>query len=297
MPTDTPSPKDLRPAFSGMRLARSNDTTVKCTELPPPGTCQFCGKTLYWIAPCFNNVVEKWWMLEPCDCREARAEIDKLIDKELARAEAKFEEESRARKMERIEKLIGRSGIGRRFQQRTFENFTCTTPDQQRCYDSVKKYADTFTERLQDGKGLLMIGSIGTGKTHLAAAVANQVLAAGVPVIFKTSIDLLTDIRATYDTDTQESKVVDTYGTVELLVLDDLGKEKVTAWAASMIFSIINARYERMLPTIITTNHGCAELASAPGDDRTRAEAIVSRIQETCVTIVMAWGDHRKGQG
>ena len=295
MPTDTPSPKDLRPAFSGMRLARSDDPTVRCSELPQPGECTFCGKALYWIAPCCEGIVKSWWAVEPCDCEQAVAERERIKAEMEEAREREWVEIERARKMERIEKLIGRSGLGKRFQQRTFENFTCTTPDQQRCYDSVKKYADTFTERLQDGKGLLMIGSIGTGKTHLAAAVANQVLAAGVPVIFKTSIDLLTDIRNTYDTDTQESKVVDTYGTVELLVLDDLGKEKVTAWAASMIFSIINARYERMLPTIITTNHGCAELASALGDDRTRAEAIVSRIQETCVTIVMAWGDHRKG--
>lgn len=295
MRTDTPSPKDLRPAFSGMRVARSNDATVRCAEIPEPGACQFCGKTLYWIAPCFNNVVEKWWTLEPCNCPEALKAIDKFVEEAAARVEAKFEEEDRARKRERIDRLIGRSGLGRRFQQRTFENFECSTPEQQKCFNLAKRYADTFADRLQDGKGLLMIGSIGAGKTHLAAAIANQLLAAGIPVIFKTSIDLLSDIRSTYDTDTQESKVVDTYGTVELLILDDLGKEKVTAWAASMIFSIINARYENMLPTIITTNHGCKELAAALGDDRTRAEAIVSRLQETCVTVVMAWDDHRKG--
>ena len=222
MPTDTPSPKDLRPAFSGMRLARSDDPTVRCDELPPPSECAFCGKALYWIAPCCDGIVKKWWAVEPCDCEQAAAERKRIKSEMEEAREREWVEIERARKMERIEKLIGRSGIGRRFQQRTFENFACSTPDQQRCYDSVKKYADTFTERLQDGKGLLMIGSIGTGKTHLAAAVANQVLAAGVPVIFKTSIDLLTDIRNTYDTDTQESKVVDTYGTVELLVLDDL---------------------------------------------------------------------------
>jgi len=295
MPTDTPSPKDLRPAFSGMRLAKSNDYTVKCKDRPAPGTCEYCGKLLYWIAPCYDNVVFSWWQVEQCDCYDAVKDAQKKVEEFERQKQAQKEETDRARKRERIDRLIGRSGLGRRFQQRTFENFECATPEQQKCFDLAKRYADTFAERLQDGKGLLMIGTVGTGKTHLAAAIANQLLSAGIPVIFKTSIDLLTDIRNTYDTDTQESKVVDTYGTVELLILDDLGKEKVTAWAASMIFSIINARYENMLPTIITTNHGCKELAAALGDDRTRAEAIVSRLQETCVTVVMAWDDHRKG--
>lgn len=295
MRTDTPLPKDLRPAFSGMRLARSDDPTLRCEELPPPGECAFCGKMLYWIAPCVDNVVKQWWALEPCDCEQSVAENDRVKAESEELRERERQEADRARKRDRIDRLIGRSGMGKRFQQRTFENFECSTPDQKRCFDTAKMYADAFTERLKDGKGILMIGSVGTGKTHLAAAIANQLLAAGIPVIFKTSIDLLSDIRSTYDTETQESKVVDTYGTVELLVLDDLGKEKVTAWAASMIFSIINARYENMLPTIITTNHGCKELAAALGDDRTRAEAIVSRIQETSVTIVMAWDDHRKG--
>jgi DNA replication protein DnaC len=294
MQTDTPSPKDLRPAFSGMRLARSDDPTVRCADLPPPGECAYCGKVLYWIAPCVDNVVKTWWQLELCDCPEAVAEHERVQAEAEAAIEREKQEADRARKRERIDRLIGRSGLGRRFQQRTFENFECSTPEQQKCFNLAKRYADTFADRLQDGKGLLMIGSIGAGKTHLAAAIANQLLAAGIPVIFKTAIDLLSDIRSTYDTETQESKVVDTYGTVELLILDDLGKEKVTAWAASMIFSIINARYENMLPTIITTNHGCKELAAALGDDRTRAEAIVSRLQETCVTVVMAWDDHRK---
>lgn len=294
MKIDTQSQTDLKPLFSGLRIAKSNDPTVICDEHPEPAACAFCGKTLYWLAPCMNDTVTRWWQPEPCECEEAKADLERKQAAADAEKERERIEAENTRKMERIQRLIGKSGIGRRFQQRTFENFICSTADQRNCFTIAKNYADNFAEHAKDGSGLLMIGSIGTGKTHLAAAIALDLLSKGIPVVFKTSMDMFSDIRATYDTDASEEKVVDTYSTVDLLILDDLGKEKITTWSASMLFSIINARYEKMLPTIITTNLGCKELAATLGDDRTRADAIISRIQETSVAMKMVWNDHRK---
>ena len=288
--------KDLEPAFKGVRPARSNDPTINTPERPTPAICEFCGKSLYWIAPSINGTVKTWWMVEQCDCEKAieyqAAELAALEEKRHAESE----ELDRARKRERIERLIGNSGIGKRFQQRTFENFKCTREEQKTCFEVAKKYAENFEEYLSNGTGLVLFGSTGTGKTHLAAAIALQLLSNGVPVVFKTSIDLFSDIRRTYDSEASESKMIDTYNTTDLLIIDDLGKEKITTWSASILFAIINARYERMLPTIITTNLGYDDLANMLGDDRTRAGAIVSRIKETSVNLKMAWADFRMGR-
>lgn len=116
-------------------------------------------------------------------------------------------------------------------------------------------------------------------------------------MVFKTSIDLFSDIRSSYHGEASEAKMIDTFNTADLLIIDDLGKEKISAWSASILFAIINARYERMLPTIITTNLGYDDLANTLGEDGTRAAAIVSRIKETSVNLKMAWADYRMGRG
>lgn len=284
---------DLEPAFKGMRTARSNDPTIKTPGLPDPVKCEFCGKTLYWVGPCINGAVKLWWMVESCNCEKAvehqASELAALEEKRRAERE----ELERARKRERIDRLIGNSGIGKRFQQRTFDNYKCSTEEQKKCFSDAKKYADNFGDYLSTGMGLILFGSVGTGKTHLAAAIALQLLGDGIPVVFKTSIDLFSDIRRTYDGEASESKMIDTYNSADLLIIDDLGKEKITTWSASTLFSIINARYERMLPTIFTTNLGYDELPKMLGDDHMRAQAIISRMQETCFSLRMVWEDYR----
>ena len=83
---------------------------------------------------------------------------------------------------------------------------------------------------------------------------------------------------------------VDAYTDVPLLVIDDLGKEQPTEWAISRIYAIINARYEALMPTIITTNYSEAELLRrlTPKDsnDTTTADAAIDRLREMCAAIV-----------
>ena len=81
-----------------------------------------------------------------------------------------------------------------------------------------------------------------------------------------------------------------------MLIIDDLGKEQCTDWSISTLYSIMNDRYENMLPTIITTNYNSEDLARAltpKGYDNYKAKAIISRLKEVSKVLTMAWEDAR----
>lgn len=201
----------LRPADS----ARSDETTqhrrptskdilaggYNCQrEIPEPVECEFCGRKLYHEALVMGRTV---LMFAPfpqrCTCDRAKAKWAEA-DAEEARQKAEAEKEAaQAKRRAKIERLLGRSGIKKRFQQRTFANFIRDTPERRRCYDTAKTYADSFPQRAERGEGLYIEGTYGTGKTHLAAAIALQLIGCGVPVVCKTSGDLLADIKEAFD--------------------------------------------------------------------------------------------------
>lgn len=223
----------LRPADS----ARSAETTqhrrptskdilaggYNCQrEIPEPVECEFCGRKLYHEALVMGRTV---LMFAPfpqrCTCDRAKAKWAEA-DAEEARQKAEAEKEAaQAKRRAKIERLLGRSGIKKRFQQRTFANFIRDTPERRRCYDTAKTYADSFPQRAERGEGLYIEGTYGTGKTHLAAAIALQLIGCGVPVVCKTSGDLLADIKEAFDSgDATEYEILKAYKTVDLLIVD-----------------------------------------------------------------------------
>ena len=163
----------------------------------------------------------------------------------------------------------------------------------------VKNDRNHVTPPEIERNGLFMAGGYGTGKTHLAAAIANQLISEGTACICMTMIDLLDRIRETYKaagSDVDEAYILSQYEEVPLLIIDDIGSEQPTEWGVSKIFAIINARYEGYMPTIITTNYSGPELVQRmtpeSGDSR-NAEKTLDRLKETCVGIDMTWESWR----
>ncbi len=109
----------------------------------------------------------------------------------------------------------------------------------------------------QEPKGwLLLKGGYGCGKTHLAAAIANQRLAMGHPVLFVNTPDLLDHLRAAYSpsAETGYDERFNQVRNTPLLILDDLGTQSNSDWAQEKMYQIFNYRYNAQLPTVITTN-------------------------------------------
>lgn len=278
----------------------SNDPAAAAFEPPDPVPCEYCGKPRY---------TQGFWMCgrirwnfkgpERCDCPEAVAEYERETADREAYEKAKREAERAEKMQERVREIIGASGMHARFLRRTFDSFQ-PTQENHRALAACKKYADNFRSKQPEynedpgRNGLFITGPKGTGKTHLAAAIANQLMQEGTAVVCMTMIDLLDRIKQTFEQHQKwgasESTVLNTYKEVPLLIIDDMGKEPATEWAVSKIYAIINARYEAYLPTIITTNYSDSELVRrlTPKDsgDSTTADATIDRLREMCAGIV-----------
>jgi len=122
--------------------------------------------------------------------------------------------------------------------------------------DSLENAFNTARLFAENREGwLLMMGRYGSGKTHLAAAIANRTIEAGVSTIFLTVPDLLDWLRYAYSgVDMSFEERFEEIRETPLLILDDFGTQNATAWAQEKIFQIMNHRYINKLPTVVTSN-------------------------------------------
>lgn len=227
--------------------------------------------------------VESDYFRQICDNYELRTQAEEVFNKTQSVAEV----DNFCKKIilkQRAEKLLQQSKIDKRFSLRTFENF--------KAYNSVTKvakeraldYTEKIEEYLESGTNLIIEGAgcVGTGKTHLACAIAQAVMHKGIPARFVNVVSMITEIKESFD--------IKKYTDVELLIIDDLGKEKGTDWVCETIYGIINKRYEQMKPTIITIETPMSQLGKNYGE---KSKAILSRISEDFCLIRLNTDDYR----
>lgn len=147
--------------------------------------------------------------------------------------------------------------------------------------------------RLNQGGGLFIVGKVGSGKTLYAAKMMMEWLRRSYieigkakECLFITIPDLLDRIRRSYWQEQEDETLKMCYSN-NLLVLDDLGVEKISEWVNEKLDQLINYRYEQLYPTIFTSNLGGKEIANRIGD------RIPSRIQQMCEKKKMNNNDHR----
>ena len=174
-----------------------------------------------------------------------------------------------ARLDEQITEAAGIDKIKGRFANRTFNTFRKDL--QPKAYDTSVAVANAIVDG--EPTNLFLTGGTGTGKTHLAVALTHYVADRGIAVKFGNITDLLHGIKQSFQGDSDE---IDNIKNAPVLVIDDLGKETDTAWVTETIYTIINYRYENMLPTVVTTNLSMKELQKRLG------EATISRLKEMC---------------
>lgn len=174
-----------------------------------------------------------------------------------------------------IKEYLKDAGVGKRFLEAKIGDFSEE-------FNNISKKHSLF-----------VYGPRGTGKTHLLAAVARELFLNKLSFEFMTAPDLLLGLRR--DMDESVKKTMEYAGTpiiyyeapLRILFIDDLGTEKVTDWALSTIYTIIDGRYRNCLRTFISSNYSLDELADRT-DDR-----ISSRLAEMCYVVKLVGNDLR----
>lgn len=203
--------------------------------------------------------------------------------------------ECRCRLGQRSGHLAEQARIPRRFQRCEFENYHGISPKQQLAKQQVERFAREYP---LPEYGLLLMGEPGVGKTHLAVALVNYLVREkGVSCLFYDFQDLLKEIQNSYNSDsgTSELTVLQPIFTAEVLVLDDLGARKPSAWVADTLSHVISTRYNHVRTTLFTTNF--LDKPSRKEDfsltDRI-SERVRSRLHEMCRTVDISGEDFRK---
>jgi len=197
---------------------------------------------------------------------------------------------------ERRTQLLAAARIPRRYENCTFTNYHPMSGNgtHLQAFNYAFKLVDEYPAI---DRGLLFTGPVGTGKTHLSAAILRGLIEKGIPCLFYEFGALLKEIQNSYNpvSQTSELKVLAPIYETEVLVLDELGAVKPTDWVRDTMMQIIGTRYNDRRLTIFTTNYADARGTETVEtlEDRIGAR-LRSRLYEMCKTVVVESEDYRR---
>lgn len=235
---------------------------------PEPGDYEkdellYCGKC---NTPKQKKVVIMGKTLKPYINCKCKAQQEK---------EAK-EEEHRRKFAEMVQKYRRECFPEGRLATWTFEN---DDGSNEKYINAMKRYVANFDNFKEQGRGVILYGPTGTGKTYLAACIANALIDKGYRAVFTSMSRIERTLQSSW---ADRDGYIDFLSRVPLVVIDDIGTERNTSYMGEIIYSVIDARYTAGLPLIATTNLTLAELAK-PAE--LKEQRVYGRLLEMCYPI------------
>lgn len=224
------------------------------------------------------------WMIK-ASCSKCLGEHHRRESGIMARAQSHA-------KTQRLSEQMLKSGVSKRNLGKTFESFNADTQQKQAALNSCKFIAKSVS--LGDKTpNLIMSGSVGTGKTHLASAIVAECVNKGKRVRLVRIIELLRALKGSWSKDAKQSEaeILEAVTNYDLLLLDEVGVQFESDTEKMFIFDIINGRYDNELPTVLISN------MDLNGVTRVMGERVIDRLKEDGGSIVaMDWESYRSSK-
>ena len=242
---------------------RGEDGLLRCWKCGKPKEMLFDPKLPGWEAKI---------VVAQCDCQIAEMERQEAARKELQR-------------LEKIERLRSAG-----FQDPAMKAWTFASDDgcNEPLMRKARNYVRNWREMRDQNIGLLLWGTVGTGKTFASACIANELIDHGVPVIMTSFPRVINTLQGMRDS---KQQYLDAMNDCDLLIIDDFAVERQTEYAQEIIYEVVDSRYKVGYPMIVTTNLTTSELKN-PADVSKRR--IYSRLLEMCHPVEVTGGDRRR---
>ena len=243
--------------------------------------CKFCGKDLKPIGLdyLYVNISPEFIEYERCTC-EKSINYWKEIDMKDQ------EQKKRQHYKEIINQFYSQNYISKRLKEYKFDNFKVTDINKKEV-EIAKDYTNKcINNKLENG--LIITGNSGVGKTHLAASISNELIQKDILVLMGRLTSLLDMIKETFkDNSKSENELIDLFSNLDMIVIDDLGTEKISQWALDKLYTIIENRNENKLPIIITTRFDKQSLLNRfyQSNDKDLSNAIIQKLYQMCYGI------------
>lgn len=175
------------------------------------------------------------------------------------------------------------------FPESDMQDWTFANDDgsNEKIMSAMKNYVSNFDDLLKQGKGLLLFGTVGTGKTYAAACIANALIDKGYPVLMTDFARIANTVGGMFE---GKQEYYDSLNRFPLLILDDLAAERKTEYMQEIVYNVIDSRYRAGLPLIVTTNLTSEELKH-PSD--ISYQRTFSRLLEMCLPVKVEGKDKR----
>lgn len=213
------------------------------------------------------------------------------LSDELIRLQSEKISKDEAARKRNIDLLLDSLNIPARFETCSLQNYEPVNDEAKRALKVCQAYASRWPERLQKGGGLVMCGKPGTGKNHLALAIARHAITEHQSsAVFTTALKIAREYKSTWSKGSSrtEDEVIRYFTKPDLLIIDEVGVQFGSDAEKLIMFEIINTRYERMKPTILISNQTREELAAFIG------ERVLDRMSDGggC-TLSFTWDSYR----